>query len=166
MEDKPKMTTTATKVIPTASQVSPAPVPDWLGSIARIRLIELPRYAREDGEIVVAQAFNQVPFVMARVFTLTAPLGARRGEHAHRRCTQFMLCVHGGVDILCDDSREKEIFTLDRNNLALCVPPTIWTTLIFKEERSVVMVLCDRLFEEADYLREYDEFLAFRKVNQ
>ncbi len=41
-------------------QVSPAPVPDWLGSIARIRLIELPRYAREDGEIVVAQAFNQV----------------------------------------------------------------------------------------------------------
>jgi dTDP-4-dehydrorhamnose 3,5-epimerase-like enzyme len=166
MEEDPEMKTSATTAVPTASQVSPAPVPDWLGSIARIRLIELPRYAREDGEIVVAQAFNQVPFVMARAFTLTAPLGARRGEHAHRRCTQFMLCVHGAVDILCDDSREKEIFTLDRNNLALCVPPTIWTTLIFKEERSVVMVLCDRLFEEADYLREYDEFLAFRKVNQ
>jgi dTDP-4-dehydrorhamnose 3,5-epimerase-like enzyme len=150
---------------PTGGQATPARVPDWLGSIARVRLIELPRYARENGEIVVAQAFDQVPFPIARAFTLTAPRGARRGEHAHRRCTQFMVCVHGAVDVLCDDSRDREVFTLDRNNLALCVPPTIWNTLIFKEECSVVMVLCDRLFEEADYLREYDEFVAFRKAN-
>ncbi|HUC48652.1 MAG TPA: FdtA/QdtA family cupin domain-containing protein [Xanthobacteraceae bacterium] len=160
------MTDSGNKPIPTASQTPPGPVPDWLGTIARVRLIELPRYARDDGEIVVAQAFNHVPFAMARAFTLTAPRGARRGEHAHRRCTQFMLCVHGAVDVLCDDSRDKEVFTLDRNNLALCVPPTIWNTLIFKEDRSVVLVLCDRLFEEADYLREYGEFLAFREANQ
>jgi dTDP-4-dehydrorhamnose 3,5-epimerase-like enzyme len=159
------MTSSGNKPVPAGKQAAPAPVPDWLGTIARIRLIELPRYARDDGEIVVAQAFDQVPFTMARVFTLTAPRGARRGEHAHRRCTQFMLCVHGAVDVLCDDSRDQEVFTLDRNNLALLVPPTIWNTVIFKEERSVVMVLCDRLFEEADYLREYDEFVAFRKAN-
>ncbi len=143
-----------------------AATPDWLGSIARIRLIELPRYARGDGEIVVAQAAAQVPFPIARVFTLTAPRGARRGEHAHRRCAQFMVCVHGAVDVLCDDSRDQKIFALDSNNAALYVPPTIWNTVIFKEDRSVLMVLCDRLFEEADYLREYDEFLAFRKANQ
>lgn len=160
------MTEPRARSIGTASQASPGRVPDWLGSIARIRVIELPRYAREDGEIVVAQAFEQVPFPMARVFTLTAPSGAQRGEHAHRRCTQFMVCVHGAVDVLCDDSRDKKIFTLDRPNLALHVPPTIWNTVVFKEERSVLMVLCDRLFEEADYLREYDEFLAFRKANQ
>ena len=158
------MATILTQINP-SSQVSPATVPDWLGSIARIRLIELPRYARDDGEVVVGQAFSQVPFVIARMFTLTAPLGARRGEHAHRRCTQFMLCVHGSVDVLCDDGRDKEVFTLDRNNLALCVPPTIWNTVVFKEDRSVVMVLCDRPFEEADYMRTYLEFLAFRKAN-
>lgn len=157
------MTSSGNKPVTAGWQAAPAP--DWLGTIARIRLIELPRYARDDGEIVVAQAFDRVPFTMARVFTLTAPRGARRGEHAHRRCTQFMLCVHGAVDVLCDDSRDKEVFTLDRNNLALLVPPTIWNTVIFKEERSVVMVLCDRPFEEADYLREYDEFVAFRKAN-
>lgn len=157
------MTSSGNKPVPAGKQA--APVPDWLGTIARIRLIELPRYARGDGEIVVAQAFDQVPFTMARIFTLTAPRGARRGEHAHRRCTQFMLCVHGAVDVLCDDSRDQDVFTLDHNNLALLVPPTIWNTVIFKEEHSVVMVLCDRPFEEADYLREYDEFVAFRKAN-
>jgi dTDP-4-dehydrorhamnose 3,5-epimerase-like enzyme len=145
------------------SQVSPAP--DRLGSIAHIRMIELPRHARQDGEVVVAQAFAQVPFVIARMFTLTAPLGARRGEHAHRRCTQFMLCTHGAVDVICDDSRDKKVFTLDRNNVALCVPPTIWNTVLFKQDRSVVVVLCDRPYEEADYLREYPEFLAFRKAS-
>jgi dTDP-4-dehydrorhamnose 3,5-epimerase-like enzyme len=165
MEGEDKMASNVAQFDP-GPQVSPAPVPDWLGSIARIRLIELPRYAREDGEVVVGQAFSQVPFVIARMFTLTAPAGARRGEHAHRRCTQFMLCVHGSVDVLCDDSRQKEVFTLDRNNLGLCVPPTVWNTVVFKEERSVVVVLCDRLFEEADYLREYSDFLAFRKANQ
>lgn len=156
------MTTTQTD---SESQVSPAPVASGLGSIARIRMIELPRHARDDGEIVVAQPFSQVPFAIARMFTLTAPVGARRGEHAHRRCTQFMLCTHGAVDVICDDSCDKQVFALDRNNLALCVPPTIWTTLVFKEDRSVVVVLCDRPYEEADYLREYPEFLAFRKAN-
>ena len=144
---------------------SPAPTPPRLDSIARIRLIELPRYAREDGEVVVAQAFSQVPFPIARMFTLTAPLGARRGEHAHRRCTQFMVCTHGAVDVVCDDSRDNAVFTLDRGNIALCVPPTIWNTVVFKQDRSVVAVLCDRPYEEADYLRDYPEFLAFRKAN-
>jgi len=135
---------------------------DTLNAVCDVRLFELPHYAREDGEIVVAQGAAQVPFAIARMFTLTAPHGARRGEHAHRRCSQLMLCVHGAVDIVCDDSRDQKIFALDRNDLALCVPPTIWNTVIFKEHRSVVVVLCDRPFEEPDYLRTYPEFLAFR----
>jgi dTDP-4-dehydrorhamnose 3,5-epimerase-like enzyme len=120
-----------------------------------VHLLELPRFAREDGEIIVAQA-AQVPFAIARLFTLTAPKGAVRGEHARRRCVQFMLCVHGTVEVVCDDSR-------DRNNLAFCVPPTIWNTVLFEQDRSVVTVLCDRPFEETDYQREYPDFMAFRK---
>ncbi len=127
-----------------------------------VRPIELPLFVRDDGEIVVGQA-PDVPFTTARIFTLTAPLGARRGEHAHRRCSQFMLCVHGSVDVLCDDGRQRKTFSLDRSNLALCVPPGIWNTVVFTREPSVVVVLCDRPFEEDDYLRSYPEFLAFRK---
>jgi dTDP-4-dehydrorhamnose 3,5-epimerase-like enzyme len=71
--------------------------------------------------------------------------------------------VHGAVEIVCDDSRNQKIFLLDRNNLAVCVPPTIWNNVIFREDKSVVTVLCDRPFEEADYLREYPDFLSFRE---
>ncbi|MGA9007810.1 MAG: FdtA/QdtA family cupin domain-containing protein [Xanthobacteraceae bacterium] len=148
-----------------ASHASSPPVKGRLSSIARIRLIELPCHSRDDGEVVVAQVAAQVAFPIARVFTVTAPLDALRGEHAHIRCTQFMLCVHGAVEIVCDDGHEKRTFHLNRNNLALCVPPAIWNNIFFRHDRSVVMVLCDRPFEEDDYLRDYSKFLAFRKAN-
>ena len=135
-----------------------------LFAVADACAIELPRFARADGAVVVAQAAAQVPFDIARMFTLTAPLGSHRGDHAHRRCTQFIVCVHGAVDVSCDDGANKRIFTLDRSNSAVLVPPTLWNTVIFKQDQSVVVVLCDRPFEEPDYLRTYPEFLAFRKA--
>jgi WxcM-like, C-terminal len=136
-----------------------------LRDVGAVQPIELPRYSRDDGDVVVAQVAAQVAFPIARVFTVTAPLDALRGDHAHIRCTQLMLCVHGAVEIICDDGRHKRTFRLNRNNLALCVPPTIWNNIFFRQDRSVVMVLCDRPFEEGDYLREYSEFLEFRKAN-
>ncbi|HSZ67838.1 MAG TPA: FdtA/QdtA family cupin domain-containing protein [Xanthobacteraceae bacterium] len=136
-----------------------------LRDVGAVRLIELPRYSRDDGEVVVAQVAAHIAFPITRVFTVTAPLDALRGEHAHIRCTQFMLCVHGAVEIVCDDGRQKRTFHLNRNNLALCVPPAIWNNIFFRHDKSVVMVLCDRPFEEDDYLRDYSKFLAFRKAN-
>jgi dTDP-4-dehydrorhamnose 3,5-epimerase-like enzyme len=128
------------------------------------RMIDLPRYAREDGEIVVAEAAASVPFAIARMFTIRAPNGARRGEHAHHHCSQLMLCVHGSVDVVCDDSRDQQTFTLDRGNLALFVPPTIWNTVIFRQDDSVLVVLCNRAFEERDYIRDYPDYLNFRNA--
>ena len=134
-------------------------------TVESVQFIELPRHARDDGEIVVAQVAAQVPFPIKRIFTVTASLDAVRGDHAHRDCTQFVICVHGVVEVICDDGREKRTFRLDRNNLALNIPPTIWNNVIFKEHRSVVVVLCDLPFEEDDYMRDYAKFLAFRKAN-
>ncbi len=129
-----------------------------------VRTIELPRHARPDGEVVVAEGGSVVPFAIARMFTVKAPGGANRGEHAHRQCSQFMICVHGIIDIACDDGRSRRIFALDRSNLALVVPPTIWNTVMFRGGDSVLAVLCDRAYEEHDYIRDYAEFLAFREA--
>jgi hypothetical protein len=136
---------------------------DGLVSVAQIRRIELPRHARANGELVMAEAGTHVPFPIVRLFTVTAPAGARRGEHAHRRCTQFMLCVRGAVEIGCDDGDTRKTFMLDRANVALCVPPSIWNTIDFRAIDSALVVLCDRPFEEADYIRSYPDFLAFRE---
>jgi len=127
------------------------------------RLIELPRNARSDGELIVAEARRQVPFSIERMFILAAPVGSTRGNHAHRLCSQFMVCVHGAVDIVCDDGGERRIFALDRNHQALLVPPMIWNIVNFRQAESLLVVLCDRHYEEHDYVRDYAEFQRLRQ---
>jgi dTDP-4-dehydrorhamnose 3,5-epimerase-like enzyme len=131
--------------------------------IADIRTIEFPRHARANGEVVVAEGPTNVPFDIARMFTLRAPAGATRGEHAHLKCSQLMLCVHGAVDITCDDSAERKTYTLQQGHIGLLVPPAIWNIVTFRTEQAVLTVLCDRRYEADDYIRTYAEFLAFRK---
>ena len=134
--------------------------------IEETRVVELPRHTRADGEVVVADAAAQVPFQIQRMFVLAAPAGAKRGRHAHRLCSQFMICVNGAVNVVCEDGSEQRTFTLDRRNLALLVPPRIWNTVNFRDDASVVAVLCDRPYEDHDYIRDYAEFLSFRESIQ
>jgi dTDP-4-dehydrorhamnose 3,5-epimerase-like enzyme len=131
--------------------------------ICEARLIELPRHARADGEVIVAEAAAQVPFRIERMFALAAPAGAKRGRHAHRLCSQFMICVSGAVDVVCEDGRNKSIFALDRRNQALLVPRGLWSTVEFRQNDSVLVVLCDRAYEAHDYINDYGEFLSFRE---
>jgi dTDP-4-dehydrorhamnose 3,5-epimerase-like enzyme len=134
-----------------------------LSRLADVRLIDLPRHARDDGEVVVAEAATGVLFAIARLFVLRASEGAVRGRHAHKLCSQFMICSNGMTDIVLDDGAAKETFRLDRSNQALLVPPTIWNTVIFLAPQTVVSVLCDRVYETEDYIRDYDEFLQLRQ---
>jgi dTDP-4-dehydrorhamnose 3,5-epimerase-like enzyme len=131
-----------------------------------VRTVKLPCHARADGEVVVAEAAAQVPFRIERMFALTAPDGAKRGRHAHRLCSQFMICVSGAVDVVCDDGRENKTFGLERRDVALVVPPGVWNTVEFRQSGSVLVVLCDRLYEAEDYIRDYAEFLSFRGALQ
>ena len=134
-----------------------------MNELTDARLIELPQHVGADGEVVVAEAAAQVPFRIERMFALAAPAGAKRGRHAHRRCSQFMICVHGAVDVVCEDGINKSAFALDRGNQALLVPPGLWNTAEFRYEDSVLVVLCDRVYEAHDYIRDYAEFLSFRE---
>jgi dTDP-4-dehydrorhamnose 3,5-epimerase-like enzyme len=137
-------------------------MPSALFDLDHIRIIDLPRHARADGEVVVAEAAAQVPFRIERMFTLTAPAGTQRGRHAHRQCSQFMICVSGAVNIVCEDGIKQKTFLLDRGDFALLVPPTLWNTVEFRQIDSVLVVLCDRPYEADDYIRNYDQFLSFR----
>jgi dTDP-4-dehydrorhamnose 3,5-epimerase-like enzyme len=134
-----------------------------MNQLSEARLIELPRHARADGEVIVAEAAAQVPFRIERMFTLAASAGAKRGRHAHRLCSQFMICVSGAVDVVCEDGSNKNTFALNRRKQALLVPPGLWNTVEFRQDESVFIVLCDRLYEADDYIRDYNQFLSFRE---
>src|SRR6266849_5995652 len=133
-----------------------------MNQLDHARFVTLPRHARADGEVVIAEAAAQVPFRIERMFALAAPVGAKRGHHAHRQCSQFMICVNGAVDVTCEDGSKQKTFTLDRRDLALLVPPGLWNTAEFRQDGSVLVVLCDRVYEAHDYIKDYAEVLSFR----
>jgi len=135
-----------------------------LHSIKSVVMIDLPRYYASNGDLVVMERISQIPFVITRVFVVLAPVGAIRGQHAHKQCTQFLTCPTGRVEVLCDDGLEKVTHVLDQPGIGLLIPPSIWAQQTYHATGSLLTVLCDRPYEADDYIRDYDEFLAYRMV--
>ena len=131
-----------------------------------VKLIELPYHKEINGDLVVAEGENSViPFSIKRVFNVRAQKGNIRGRHAHRHCSQLLICTNGAVEVKCDDSSTNETYVLDKPNLGLLIPPGIWTEQKYIKNNTILTVLCDRPYEETDYLRNYDDFKLFCKHN-
>ena len=131
-----------------------------------VKLIELPYHKEINGDLVVAEGENSViPFSIKRVFNVRAQKGNIRGRHAHRHCSQLLICTNGAVEVKCDNSSTTEIYVLDTPNIGLFIEPGIWADQKYLENNTILTVLCDRPYEEADYLRNYDDFKLFFKQN-
>ena len=127
-----------------------------------VKLIEFPYLKENNGDLVVVEG-SIIPFNMSRVFTVRASKGSVRGQHAHRHCSQILICTNGVIEVKCDDSRTTEKYVLDKANFGLYIPPGIWGYQKYTEENTTLTVLCDRPYEEADYIRNYDDFKLFSK---
>ena len=130
--------------------------------IQSVKLIELPYYNASNGDLVVVEGLSNVfPFSIKRMFNVKSELDGIRGRHAHRRCTQLLICANGVIDVLCDDSIETRKYVLDKANYGLLIPPGIWAEQKYLKEDTVLTVLCDLPFDEDDYIRNYDEFIKY-----
>ena len=129
-----------------------------------VKLIELPYLKENNGDLVVVEG-EIIPFSIKRVFNVRQQKGDIRGKHAHLHCSQLLICTNGAVEVKCDDSRTTEIYVLDKPNFGLFIPPGIWADQKYIENNTILTVLCDRPFEEADYLRNYKDFKLFSKQN-
>lgn len=133
--------------------------------ISQVKIIDLPHHFEENGDLIVMEKFKNVPFEIQRVFVVRAPKGAIRGQHSHIKCTQLLTCPSGIIDVQCDDGKNKSYFTLKHPNMALLIPPGIWAQQTYTVENSILTVLCDRIYEAEDYIREYNIFInkTFKK---
>lgn len=134
-----------------------------LPSIDAVRVIKLPHHFEDNGDLVVMEGLVNVPFAIARVFVVRAPDGAVRGQHAHRACAQFLTCPREVIEVLCDDGERTATFVLDHPNFGLLIPPGIWSEQTYRGQGAALTVLCDRHYDAADYIREYPDYLAFRR---
>lgn len=125
-----------------------------------VRIIELPRIHDPRGNLTFIEGNSHVPFDIRRVYYLyDVPGGAERGGHAHKNLSQLIIAMSGSFDVVLDDGTAKRRFHLNRSYQGLYVCPMIWRELDNFSSGSVCMVLASNSYDEADYYRDYDEYI-------
>ncbi|HEX6976221.1 MAG TPA: WxcM-like domain-containing protein [Vicinamibacterales bacterium] len=126
-----------------------------------VTLHRLPLVEDLRGRLSAGEFPRQVPFQPKRYFLVfDVPGKDVRGEHAHRACHQFLVVPRGSVTIVVNDGANSEEVVLDEPNLGLYVPPMVWAAQYKYSTDAVLLVFASDFYDPADYIRDYDEFLA------
>lgn len=128
------------------------------------RVIDLPKMFDPRGNLTVAEQFKNVPFGIKRVYWVyDVPGGESRGGHAHKECNEFIIALSGSFHVTLDDGTDKKSYLLNHPYQGLLVETGIWRTLDDFSSGAVCLVLASELYDESDYIRDYDEFLEYVK---
>mgnify|MGYP001007966457 CR=1 FL=1 len=144
-----------------------APPSRHTAAVKGVDLIELPYAEDVRGSLSSGEVGKMVPFEVKRYFVVYGvPSEETRGEHAHRQCHQFLVCVHGRCHLLVDDGARRQEFVLDRPNLGAHVQPMVWAAQYKYTPDAVLLVLASDFYDPADYIRDYNEFLRLVSLAQ
>jgi len=112
------------------------------------------------GSLSVGEFARDIPFEVKRYFLVfDVPSVETRGEHAHRTCHQFLLCVRGSCAVVADDGVRRQEFKLDSPDLGIHLPPMVWGIQYKYSADAVLLVFTSEHYDAADYVRNYDEFV-------
>ena len=122
--------------------------------------ITLAKHHHDNGNLSVVEDDNEIPFKIKRVYYLyDVPGGMERGGHSHKSCYTLLVAVSGSFSVELDDGYNHKKVTLNRSNEGLLVVPGVWRVLNNFSSGSVCLSIASELFDEDDYVRNYDEFL-------
>ena len=134
-------------------------------SIYNCNLVYLRKIGNRNGNITAVNNNKEIPFEVNRVFYLyDIPGGESRGAHAHRECHQFLIAVSGSFEVLLDDGKTKRQIQLNRPDIGLHIPPGIWASEINFSSGSICLVLASHIYNERDYIRDYEEYMEFKEM--
>ena len=116
------------------------------------------------GSLTVGALAVDIPFIPNRFFLVyDVPSKETRGEHAHKKCDQFLICVKGSCSVLVDDGKQRKEIQLNNKDLGLYLPSKIWGTQYKYTEDAVLLVFASDEYDPDDYIRDYSSFLDFLK---
>lgn len=125
-----------------------------------VTLHRLPLVVDLRGSLSAGEMEDHIPFDVERYYLVfDVPSVETRGEHAHRECHQFFICVSGQVSVIADDGQNREEFLLDRPNMGVHLPPMVWGIQYKYSADAVLLVFASHHYDSDDYIRNYDEFI-------
>lgn len=147
-------------VQPVSSETQISPEQPGALSVAKAKLIRLPRIVDLRGALTFGEYGQHLPFIPKRYFVIfDVPTKEVRGEHAHRELHQFLVCLRGSCAVMLDDGDNRDQILLNAPDLGLYIPPMIWTAQYQYSADAVLLVLASDVYDAEDYIRNYDEYL-------
>ena len=133
-------------------------------SINDCKIIQFPKIADRRGNLSFIESQRHIDFPIKRVYYLyDVPGGALRGGHAHKKLYQFIIAISGSFNIDIDDGENKKTVQLNHGDAGLTIYPFIWREVNNFSSGAVCLVLASEYYDEEDYFRDYDMFIAKKK---
>ena len=132
------------------------------GTLEDIKIIEIPKIEDLRGNISVVEG-NTLPYKIKRVYYLyDVPSTATRGGHAHISLKQCLIALSGSFDVVLKDGENQQIITLNKPNKGLIIPNGIWREIENFSSGTVCLALVSDVFDENDYIRDFEDFIKFK----
>ncbi|MHC5105995.1 sugar 3,4-ketoisomerase [Enterobacter ludwigii] len=130
----------------------------------KIEIITFPEHGDDRGTLIVLEQYKKIPFDIKRIYYMfDTQEGVRRGFHAHKKTRQLAIPVKGQCKILLDDGLEKTEVCLNNPGEGVMIEPMIWHEMFDYSDDCVLLVLANDLYDENDYIRNYDTFIKETK---
>lgn len=119
-----------------------------------------------DGQLSYFESMRDIPFEIKRIYYITnVSKFMKRGFHAHKELKQFIFCPYGEVKLILDDGIKKQEYLLNSPSIGIMIDKPIWREIVWIIDNSVLMVAASDYYSEFDYLRDYNDFLNYIKIN-
>ena len=129
-----------------------------------VKMFHFPPHGDDRGQLVAIEENKDLPFDVRRVYYIYDTLpGVRRGFHAHKNLEQILLCVNGSCKIHLDNGYDTVEVVLDKPNEGLYISNDMWREMYDFTPGTVLLVLASEYYDEADYIRNYDDFIKMVK---
>tara|TARA_R110002012_G_scaffold212451_1_gene383549 strand:- start:434 stop:844 length:411 start_codon:yes stop_codon:yes gene_type:complete len=117
-----------------------------------------------NGNLVPIESDNDIPFPMERVFYVYGVRDEeKRGQHAHYKTKQLLICLAGKVEVTCRDGEKQVTFLMESPQQCLYVPEMIWDEQVYRSEDAVLLVISNTKYDPADYIHDFQQFKALKK---
>lgn len=129
------------------------------------RIIDLPKFLDKRGNLSFIEEFKHIPFKIERTYWIyDVPGGEERGGHAYKINQEFIVALSGSFDVTLDNGHEKKTFSLNRSYYGLYIPDGWWRMMDNFSTNSLAMILASSPYSPEDYIRDYNEFLKWKRI--
>jgi UDP-2-acetamido-3-amino-2,3-dideoxy-glucuronate N-acetyltransferase len=129
--------------------------------VGDVQLLRIQNVKDLRGDLAALEWERELPFIPKRTFFVyNVPNSSVRGEHAHKVCHQFLLCIYGSVSVVVDDGKNREEFLLNKPHIGIYIPPRVWAIQYKYSPDAVLFVLASHEYDSSDYIRDYEEYLG------